>query len=525
MRKIKSLFLFFLVVYTGGQLSATGLFPRSDPVTFLYTADLRGRSLATRLMATTLQGLVSRKAPAIYLMTRENDRLWLQHLETRFEIPSEPVADPWQLLETFREHVSGAIVYDPLLLDSVNVATTMAGIEGAIVIGLEDIARVMSLDIPLLADLRGRWQDKYAAYRWAWKNLWPRCTHSLLADLLPDQVGLRDYIVQHRVFTFNLRPLSGDWLQEASLFNQVLEGSPPNIPLIGYIAHTVLEEGVALTLISAQGKVLVPTDVATNLSVHSGIEPVAVEPDEPELPPLENKVYVTFVMSDGDNLGYDMNTMREYWDAPERGQIPLGWTVSPYLMELAPAVMDYFYSTRTAMDGFVAGPSGAGYIFPPLYRDISWYLETSRRYLEAMDLRTVWLLNGLPFYSDELLEEYRSHLDIYGLLTDYFPVPVGLPFYYTTGGLPVLRAIFTLDRVFPRDVLQFFINLHRLFPQEPVFLLVGVNVWVMNVQDVYAWASSLGQDVVLVRPDVILQLMQQHSRAIADFRFQISDLN
>ena len=46
---------------------------------------------------------------------------------------------------------------------------------------------------------------------------------------------------------------------------------------------------------------------------------------------------VAFLMSDGDNIQWMYNTFAvqpSWWASPDRGKVPLGWTVSPGLVEL-----------------------------------------------------------------------------------------------------------------------------------------------------------------------------------------------
>ena len=43
--------------------------------------------------------------------------------------------------------------------------------------------------------------------------------------------------------------------------------------------------------------------------------------------------------------------------------MPIAWAISPLLAERFPALFDYFASTATANDTFVAGVAGAGYVY------------------------------------------------------------------------------------------------------------------------------------------------------------------
>ena len=74
---------------------------------------------------------------------------------------------------------------------------------------------------------------------------------------------------------------------------------------------------------------------------------------------------VAFVMSDGDNLQWLQNDWRseQWYGAPERGAMPIGWTVPAAAVHLLPTILSWLTKHATANDTFIAGPSGAGYAF------------------------------------------------------------------------------------------------------------------------------------------------------------------
>ena len=112
-------------------------------------------------------------------------------------------------------------------------------------------------------------------------------------------------------------------------------------------------------------------------------------------PPLQDRTYVTFTMTDGDNLQYCQHAMRRIWDTPERGQAPLNWTVSPLLHDAAPAILDYYQRTATPNDLLVVGPSGAGYAYPKVWpdRDLPAFTQQTGRYARHLGLPVVNVLN------------------------------------------------------------------------------------------------------------------------------------
>ncbi len=85
------------------------------------------------------------------------------------------------------------------------------------------------------------------------------------------------------------------------------------------------------------------------------------------------KVYVAFVIGDGDNIRYIMSTRREWLQqrldrcaGADPACPPLTWTISPHLPELAPDVLDWYYdaASTTGADYFALPPSGWQYAYP-----------------------------------------------------------------------------------------------------------------------------------------------------------------
>ena len=117
-------------------------------------------------------------------------------------------------------------------------------------------------------------------------------------------------------------------------------------------------------------------------------------PPIPNSPPLENKVYVALILSDGDNVQYMQHGLKTHWEKPVRGAIPIGWTVSPLAVELDPVMLDYYWTTATTNDCLISGPSGAGYAHINHWNaeNVSAFAEVSAPYLQRSGLRviTIW---------------------------------------------------------------------------------------------------------------------------------------
>ncbi|NIK58703.1 GxGYxYP domain-containing protein [Kribbella shirazensis] len=167
--------------------SPARLLPVFNRPRHLDYADVSKLSGGDQTLLTTLQGVVNRTEPELYFIYDTGtesvpDAKWLSEMR----LPTKLYKNPLDLVAKYRSRVRGAIVHDPAVPDSLNVATTLAGLEGAVVADAEQ-ARAHGLKI--VKDLRGMFDDdRVKTYRWQLDNLFPRVTHQLLAGLPPTRV-------------------------------------------------------------------------------------------------------------------------------------------------------------------------------------------------------------------------------------------------------------------------------------------------------------------------------------------------
>ncbi|MEV1003299.1 GxGYxYP domain-containing protein [Nonomuraea sp. NPDC050202] len=162
--------------------AATPLLPGFGRPTSLDFADLSTLHGDDQLLLTTLQGVVNRRRPRLYFnyTTENDDTAWLDSTGARITRHDRPL----DLIARYRGEARGAILHDPAVPDSVNVATTLAGLENAVAATAEQAAEH---GFEVITDLRGRFDpgDVLATYRWQLANLFPRCTKALLSGLPP----------------------------------------------------------------------------------------------------------------------------------------------------------------------------------------------------------------------------------------------------------------------------------------------------------------------------------------------------
>jgi hypothetical protein len=121
-------------------------------------------------------------------------------------------------------------------------------------------------------------------------------------------------------------------------------------------------------------------------------------------PRLENKIYVSVFISDGDNLQEDETLIPLKWSDPNRGKVPTAWTISPALVDIAPVIINYFQRTATPNDILVSGPSGMGYTYPGAWPRGAFasYAKVSGEYMARSGLNIITLWNDRVDLTSEI---------------------------------------------------------------------------------------------------------------------------
>lgn len=401
------------------------------------------------------------------------------------------------------------IVPDPAVSATRNVATTLAGLRDALVAPAEMAAR---FGLPVLEDLRGRFTDAHAAYMWAVERLWPLCTHRMLVGLDPEKnlENLRDYAVANRAFVLWADPVNPD---EAALAASLMRQMPPNSPYLGWWPND--HENAGTELASRHSMYVLATDYITNLTVLAGTrhQPTPARP-APE-PRLQRRIYVTFTVTDGDNLQYNQHHMRRIWDTPGRGRTPLNWTISPLTLDAAPVILSYYQRTATPNDLLVAGPSGLGYTYPSAWPpdSLTGFTRQTGTYLHRAGLPAVCVLNrsgntDIDLTSRTVAAYTRdAHpLGMWQHFTDHFGTSVidGTPI--STG-----RLVSTPDEA--RQALA--AAAQNWDPATPLFLTIGVLAWNLTPADVNDIAQGLDKRFTVVRGDHFFRLIRQSHASTA----------
>ncbi len=340
---------------------------------------------------TSLQGILNRTQPRIACVHNadgEGKMTWLD----LHNIPYV-VTNGYGVIQKYRTNFTGLVVTDPNLLDTLNLATTIAGVSNQLICapGLLNTLTNAPYNLPVIEDLRGRFTDKYQVYNYLYSNYWSQCTHRLIGGLGPDLHGsFRDYFVATKTACVWLDPATLNFTDKALLAKFVADSPANKSVYIGWWPS----EANGLNWITSYGIPVLASDFLRNSSLFGGVTHAVNVPEIPPAPPLQNKVYVSLLLSDGDNIQYMQHVMKMWWGNSARGKLPIGWTCSPLAADMDPVMMNYYWSTATTNDCLISGPSGAGYTHMQSWSsaNLAGFTKITDSYLQRSGLRiiTVW---------------------------------------------------------------------------------------------------------------------------------------
>ena len=581
------------------------LLPVFETPDHLEIYDIQNAAYDVQLSVSTLSGLINRGQPRVYLLSNNDAEVLfnalLAHVSHEYSATGKGDALD-TMLKRYRDIVRGMVIYDPAVLDSVNVATTMAGLRDAIVVSPQQAEALQHkpYQLPVVADLRVyHWKNRLQAYRWAEKNLLNESTKQVVAGLNPTIAGgLRSFLVATRAFVYWLNPLdilpdpTAGWISERCQMKRILRAYPPGTPYLGWFVNEFA--GVHMT--SKAALYLLPSDYFYNLEVWTAVQPQTInsaseqdrgrnkqgknadreqqtinsasEQDrggiaagegsqgggkkeagegsqggggiaagegsqgggKPRPYPTTNeaahpvqgtggacprpgsvaddwhitsKVYVSFTISDGDNLQYNQHRMFHLWQDAARGSVPLGWTIAPALVEAAPTLAAYYQSTATQKDELVAGASGAAYIWPTNWPagQLGAFLQATGALMQRMDLHTIEVLDGLLsrlFPYRPWQERYAKSLSSFGVRGILAGDSYKRGGWCEVAGVPVIKNIglvksvaHTLERIKDNTPAQV---------QSPIFLNIYVYAWSMTPADISKVIQGLDGRYEVVTP-------------------------
>ncbi|ACU63065.1 GxGYxYP domain-containing protein [Chitinophaga pinensis] len=465
-------------------------------------------SSAEMYLFASLKGIVNRTQPRLFSYEgdafAEGQYTWLQSLGLNWN----EVSNKWDLITKYRNEISGLIVYDPNQIHTVNLATVLAKDKKALIASPLLLSRLQAApyNLPILLDLRGQYSSKLAVYQALYNTYWPNLDHRVLIGLNPDahKAALREYAVATGLATIWLDP---NVAAESTLLNSFLSSMPAGSNYMGWWP----EEAPGVQRASQYGIATIASDWATNLTVHSGTSRTVNVKPMPAKPALQNKLYVAFILSDGDNLQYVEHLMRKLWNNPDRGAVPIGWTLSPAMLDAMPGALNYYYQSATNNDNLISGPSGYGYTYPnnwPNQAALDQFVAKTENYNRRAGFRVITIWNTITGgINQNVGQSFATNA----------PYTLGLTAQNTGGGMTIYNNSMpgmalscnycTNEQAMKDHIASAAAGWNGASPR---FIIIQAQPWTNVTPTSFKnVANSLNANYQVVRPDHIFQLMRE----------------
>ncbi len=494
------------------------LFPPRPPINqTIYIIDTREMPQVAKPIAISLQGVVNKYKPSIFLVHRDEDWLWVEELK-RLGIEYRVVSLK-EVLNLFRPYLKGYVLYDRTLPDTYNLALALAYLSDTLVVpkGAEHLVNGLAK----LYDL-SRWKSREELYKFYIFRILPRLNDKIFVNCdRPEDLWLADYAIATGSIVVTLSPSRDgkpytpyDWV----LIEEIFDRYKPPAFVMGWWLPA---EGINLIQASHKGLIVLASDFVPNLSILSSVivEPVKFRHIIKETRVDPGGVYITFVRSDGDSLHvsyYFMVASDGPWYIRHKSA-PIGWTIQPLLAELAPVVLKFYAKSATEYDDFIAGPSGAGYFYPSFiprnYRGLIYSI--TQYYLSLVNLTGLNILDSLSAQEPTnwlypLLAVKIQHMGIKYFLHGY---GIAMPphIYEINDTIHFFVNVFTGDK----DVGELVEEIDKIVStgRRPLFIVVYVWSWgSSNYQRWVGLVEAVSRKYRVVTPTELFYLAEQYLR-------------
>ncbi|GHO73514.1 hypothetical protein KSD_12850 [Ktedonobacter sp. SOSP1-85] len=498
--------------------------------------DISSTSSEERQAVSTLTGLINRSQPEVYLIYNQDDRFWLEQIPDSLPRRSMSVSGGdvlGALIQEYRTRIKGIVIYDPAQQDTLNLATTIAGLRDGFVADPELAASLQQqYHLPVIDDLRNyQWRSRLHMYRWAQQSFLRDTNNLLLAGLTPEGLTpLRSLLVATRAFVYWLDARKYvpepqvDWLSERALFKEILANYPAGALHLGWFP----DEGSGVQLTSQHALPVYASDYYQNLEVWLSLPmadmPLPVAPAVQASKAPQKKTYLSFTISDGDNIQYCQHRLLQLWRDNVRGSLPLGWTISPALPYFAPSLAKYYLESATANDELIAAPSGAGYMFPSHWptQHMQDFLDDTGEMMQAMGLSTLEVLDtdflhglgllpfsitGMGFLNKRLQRTFTSLLTPDGLRGILSGAGTFWACWHLANKVPWYQSLGLAMSV--EQTVQLITTTAKIRRQRPLFLNIYVLAWRMSPSTLLEVMARLGDEYELVLPRDLLAMLAQ----------------
>ena len=218
---------------------------------------------------------------------------------------------------------------------------------------------------------------------------------------------------------------------------------------------------------------------------------------------VKNRNFIIFYVGDYDASSWITQRTPSIWDDPNRGKIPLMWSISPVLQERVPMVMHNFRKTATPNDYFAAADNGAGYLMPGMLQEprgisglpsgLNAWANHCKKYYEKWGLTiTGFVIDG------EAPGLNKDGLDCYASFSPNGIVPQKVPLMMLHKNMPVLKSDWDVNDSDPKAAANIILQRIRAREKDTPFH------WFRNILKTPTWYVNVVDEVTKQDPNIVL---------------------
>ena len=336
----------------------------------------------------------------------------------------------------------------------------------------------------------------------AWHEFKDKCSKEALIVMPTQTAELREFSIKNRLFVLNLNQNQQDPSKgkNVELLKEILAWLKPNAPVLGWEQNVGEDEFVSP--VSLSGHVMIPSDWSYNHSLmalrytkrqESSLVKVL---DPTTLDYSKKKNYVSFFLSDGDNIQWMLNDFKtSYYDLPEAEQVHMtyGVPVSTLTM-MAPNWTASLLNSQRPNTSIIE-MLGGGYYYIDTYsqngnrkKNLKTIAERLGQHMRQHRVKVLGIM-GMDVDSKAAQEAYQAYVDA----NDQLEGIVVLQYTPYAGGegeifwmknkkgydIPVITTKYSLwDRIHERENNPSFIaDKLKAEAQEESFSVVCAHAW------------------------------------------------
>ncbi len=343
----------------------------------MHVVDCQKFSLEEKILAYSIQGILNRSEPAVFLLCNDSwqsktaDNEWLSYLHQVKCMEFDTIPNLKELVDfaLIRSEVKGFTLYNPLNINGQEaiVALNKASVSDYLPV-TENLFKSISKpnNQYVIEDIRGKWKTGSEAINYYVTEMLPFASRKSAfsygyGQKSRGQGGL-DYAIAKKLFIYKID--IRDQMEHPYFVKVMSFVDAPAAILGGWYSEG---QDVNFGYSSGGNYALLSDAACANLSLLAAIpvkKKISFKQPKHDLILDTTKYYVLLQVNEGDTYKWVSTFMNSLWENQKRGSFPIAWGIPPEIIDDIPVMLEYYQETATNNDSFFAGPSGAGYIWP-----------------------------------------------------------------------------------------------------------------------------------------------------------------